>query len=69
MPLAPYREFLTGQQAKFHSKAVATENLAEATGKIFTKVGFEIDLASRASFGFPLSQGGVPMAGLTKSSA
>jgi hypothetical protein len=41
----PYREFLTGLQAKLHSMAAATENLAEVTGKIFAEAGFEMDLA------------------------
>jgi len=38
--------FLLALQAKLHSMAAATENLAEVTGKIFAKAGFELALAS-----------------------
>jgi hypothetical protein len=34
--------FLQAVQAKLHSMAVASENLAEVTGKNFRQVGFEI---------------------------
>jgi len=51
-------------RAKLHSMSVATENLAEMTEKIFTKIRISDSSGVAGVVRFPTSSGRVPMASL-----